>query len=394
MIIAGSCGLISIALVLAVLCQAKENTIRQRLREWYQGKHDKRGTSRQEVLVEPCFAPLLRWILSWWTPDEQRLVLAMDTTALRDTVTVLSIHVVYRGCAIPIAWVVVEATRKGAWEPHWHRLFTRLRDVVPAQWTVIVLADRGLYARWLFKTICARGWHPYLRIKHQHQVRPHGWHDWHPITTLIHRGGPVWCQRVTCFSTPEAQLACTLLLSWAADAEEPWVIVTDLAPEVAAVAWYGMRMWIEASYKDIKRGGWHWEQTKMEEPERVARLWLVMAVATLRVVSVGDTADDALAASSLPDDLGAALAGAKGRRRPRSLSCFRRGRLRILCALIMQEPIPTGRFDPEPWPSGDPARSRPPADPAMMVGPGSVLVLLLIVFMQQRFRAESGAENA
>jgi hypothetical protein len=26
------------------------------------------------------------------------------------------------------------------------------------------MADRGLYARWLFQAICACGWHPFLRI--------------------------------------------------------------------------------------------------------------------------------------------------------------------------------------------------------------------------------------
>ncbi|MFV9506148.1 MAG: hypothetical protein AB4911_16475 [Oscillochloridaceae bacterium umkhey_bin13] len=61
--------------------------------------------------------------------------------------TVLSIHVVICGCAIPVAWKLVGATAKGAWRPHWEALFQDLTGSIPEDWTVIVLADRGLYAK-------------------------------------------------------------------------------------------------------------------------------------------------------------------------------------------------------------------------------------------------------
>src|SRR5712692_6263135 len=31
--------------------------------------------------------------------------------------------------------------------------------------TVLVMADRGLYAAWLYQAIQANGWHPFLRVK-------------------------------------------------------------------------------------------------------------------------------------------------------------------------------------------------------------------------------------
>src|SRR5256886_7987124 len=40
-------------------------------------------------------------------------------------------------------------------------------------------------------------------------------------------------------------------------------------------------------FKCFKRGGWQWQYTQMHAPERVARLWLALAVATLWMVSVG-----------------------------------------------------------------------------------------------------------
>jgi len=60
-----------------------------------------------------------------------------------------------------------------------------------------------------------------------------------------------------------------------------------------------MRSWIECGYKDSKRGGWHWEQTKMVDDDRATRLWLAIAVATIWVMSVGSADEDGLPASNL-----------------------------------------------------------------------------------------------
>ena len=357
MVLARSCGITSVAVILAPLLGAKENTVRQRLREWCYDAEDKRGTKRQDLDVTTCFAPLLRWVLAWWPATERRLVLAMDASTLGQRFTVLCISVVYRGCAIPVAWAVVEATRKGAWRPHWVALFDHLQDSVPAEWMVLVLADRGLYARWLYQHICKRGWHPFLRLNLGGNVRLAGAATFQPLATLVAQVGGTWCGRVTCFSSPESQLPCTLLARWDAGYQEPWLLATDLAPEVAEAAWYGMRSWIEGGFKDIKRGGWQWHQTKMTDPARATRLWLAMAVATLWVVSVGGEGDATLPVSSLEALPAAHVARrrATGRTRPRLLSCFRRGALLILAALLQGQSLPLGCFLPEPWPTEPPA---------------------------------------
>jgi hypothetical protein len=147
MVLARSCGITSVAALLAPWLDAKENTVRQRLREWCYDAQHKRGTKRQDLDVSTCFAPLLRWVLAWWPATAQRLLLAMDASTLGQRFTVLTSSVVYRGCAIPVAWVVLPACRKGAWRPHWEALFDPLAGSVPADWTVLVMADRGLYAR-------------------------------------------------------------------------------------------------------------------------------------------------------------------------------------------------------------------------------------------------------
>src|SRR5918911_5622997 len=58
---------------------------------------------------------------------------------------------------------------------------------------------------------------------------------------------------------------------------------------------------IEGGFKDIKRGGRQWHQTKMTDPARATRLWLAIAVGTLWAVSVGGEVDATLPASSLQE---------------------------------------------------------------------------------------------
>ena len=162
--LSGSAGITQISALLAlVLCQG-EQTVFQRLREWYLDAAQKSGKKRRELDVTTCFAPLLQWALRLWQSDTRQLALAMDATTLGNRWTILAISVVVRSCAIPVAWKVLPAEQKGSWRPHWEGLFSLLEEAVPSEWQVIVLADRGLYARWLWEIIRACGWHPFLRI--------------------------------------------------------------------------------------------------------------------------------------------------------------------------------------------------------------------------------------
>ena len=112
MTVVGCCGLTTVSAFLAGLLDANESSMRQRLREWYKSKDDKKGNKRQEIEVRTCFAPLLRWIISWWPPDEKRIAIGLDATTLADRFTILAISVLYRGCAIPIAWKILKGITK------------------------------------------------------------------------------------------------------------------------------------------------------------------------------------------------------------------------------------------------------------------------------------------
>ena len=153
--------------------------------------------------------------------------------------------------------------------------------------------------------------------------------------------------------------------------------MTDLAPDQSEALWYGMRSWIEGGYKLLKSGGWEWQATRMTDPDRVARLWLVLAVATRYVVAIGGEADEAEFADAVvpeptarpPEREVRARAAPRAasrvpqqrppvarepRRRPsgtrwRLVSIFRQGLAVLLSVLINSHALPHPSWRPEAW---------------------------------------------
>src|SRR6266511_4135876 len=89
------------------------------------------------------------------------IAFTLYASSLGDQFVVLAVCVVYRGCGIPVAWTILPAGKKRGWRREWLRMLRVLRPAIPRAWTVLVLADRGLYARWLFRRIVRLGWHPF-----------------------------------------------------------------------------------------------------------------------------------------------------------------------------------------------------------------------------------------
>jgi hypothetical protein len=231
MVLARSCALTAVAAFLAVWLRRQEQTVRQQLREFCYEAKAKRGDQRHALEIEPCCVPLLAWVLSRWHGTQ--LALALDATTLGTRFTVLAISVLYRGCAIPVAWTIRLANQPQAWRREWLCLLRHLRPAIPQGWTVIVLADHGLSAGWLFRRIVRLGWHPFLRINGGGMFRPAGQALFSPLHTFAPQVGTHWRGTGTAFKNPQRRLNCTLLACWEAGYSAPWLILTDLPPEAS-----------------------------------------------------------------------------------------------------------------------------------------------------------------
>lgn len=345
MVIAKSCSLTAVADSLAGLFGQSFGTVRERLRDMYRESDAKSGKKRSQLDLNVCWAPWLAWVLEGWS--NKQVAIAIDATTLGERFVVLAVSVLYRGCAVPVAWKILPAKGKHPWKPEWLALLKHFKSTIPPDWVVIVLADRGLYAKWLFLAITSLGWHPLLRINQQGTFRRQGWCRWTPLTELVPSIGQSFAGHGTIFQSKDARLDCVLLGRWDDGYKEAWLVLTDLPPSVANVCWYGLRAWIEQGFKRLKRGGWQWQYTRMEDPARAERLWLALALATWWTLSAGGEAEASLPVETIPQ-----VPGSVRRQRHgwRLVGVFRRGWNLIMAALLNHQPIPLCHGIPEPWP--------------------------------------------
>jgi hypothetical protein len=354
-LILNGCGITRLSNGLAKIEQVPAGRLRQRLREFYYEAGAKRGNKRREVDVQACFPDLLRSVLRGWQ-GKKELALAMDATTLGERFTVLSISVVYRGCGMPIAWKIIAAMQEGEWRSHWEGLLATLEGVVPHDWKVIVMADRGLYAAWLYRAIQKLGWHPMLRVKEDLSFRTAEEESFSPMGERVKRRGRGWSGKGE-WSEHGERMEGTVLIRWEKGYEEKLVVVTDLSEKEANAAWYQMRFWIEDEYKDHKSAGWGWEQTKMTDPKRAERQWLARAVAMQIAVLLGGQEE-----AEVQERKRRATNKRKGKRRvgkppkpicrprAREQSVLMAGQQSIQAAVIRGQEIPQGHVVTEDWP--------------------------------------------
>jgi len=295
--------------------------------------------------VAECFAPLLAWLLSFWSC--RRVALALDVTNLGERFHVLCVSVVYGGIGIPVAWKVLLGNQPDAWHPHWCALLRRLQPVLGPQWQVVVLSDRGLESARLFREIVGVGWHPLMRVKAAGKFRPAGWVGGYPLAGFVPRVGSRFAAAGTAYKTAPEPLACTLLACWAEGHAEPWLLLTDLPVRAASPCWYAFRSWVEQGFKMLKRGGLQWQRTRMRDPGRAERVWLALAVATLWLVVIGAV----LESDARKETVGALPRGGEqpDRRAPRVHRLFALGLAAWLAAAVNGTELPSGQLPAEVW---------------------------------------------
>jgi hypothetical protein len=340
------------ATLLAATAFGGYDALRQRLREWLYDGADKAKPCARAVAVELCFAPLLGWVLAWWQGPRQ-LALAIDATTHGARLTALVVSVLYRGSAIPVAWVILPGNTKGPWLAPLLGLLRRLRPAVPrrAGWRVLVLADRGLWSPRLWRALRALGWHSLARVQNHITAAPAG-RERCRARDLVPRPDTAWVGRARLGAAPRARLCrVTLIVVWRADQKEPWAVASDLPPARVGVSWYALRMWIELGFRVLKSLGWQWQRTRRDDPARAARHWLVLAVATLWTLAHGTRAE----AAAIPAPAITRTSADRPRQTPRRISVFRRGlECFAQCLLARGRPWHHLWFAPEPWPEPPP----------------------------------------
>jgi hypothetical protein len=251
-----------------------------RVRRWLMNAH---------VDVWALYQPLLAQVLKDW--HVARLSVIIDGTMVfggRLQVVRLSLVHAYR--AVPLGWVVVPGTGLVQAE----RLTTLFQRVAaflrPYAGAVCCLADRGfrdhdwaelcLAVGWQYRIRITRNTH--LRLRSGRTMRLDGFH--------LKRGRILCLNAVTL--TLQHAFVTNVSMTWsrgdATHDAELVIVISDQRAHPQRLQEYAVRMDIEQSFRDDKSGGFGIDHTRLLHPERLERLLLAAAIATLWCHELGE----------------------------------------------------------------------------------------------------------
>lgn len=268
----------------------------------------RRTLNDERLTAAVCYQPVLAHVLDWPTllAGSQRVVLALDESSKEDHVHLLRLSLTYRGSSLPIAWTIWQQNQPLPEGEYWTRLeqvLDQVAAVLPADLTVIVVADRADDIPAFVDRIAAMGWHWVVRCKANGSLRfrDRAGHE-HAVCDLVRQHLPApgrcWKSRGQVFKGAGWRTA-SVVGQWGRGHKEPLVVLSDLPPTWRLLRWYDRRFWIEPGFRNDKTAGWQWEASQVQDLAHQERLLVGMAWASLVVLCLGVQAAQAKVAARL-----------------------------------------------------------------------------------------------
>jgi hypothetical protein len=251
-----------------------------RIRRWLNNGH---------VEVWALYQPLLAEVLSGWY--RAKITVVVDgTMVFRDRMQIYRLSLVHGCRAVPLGWIVTRGT--GLIEAkRMKELFTRIATFLEAYAKqVTLLADRGFRDHDWAELCASVGWRYRIRVpKNTIVTFPDG--QACRIDQLGVKPGTTQCFQAVQLTRQDPFLT-NLAVTWSmGDAKNPPELVAVMTCQHASpktLRQYARRMRIEQSFKDDKSGGFDMAHTRLIHTERLERLLLAVAIATLWCHELGE----------------------------------------------------------------------------------------------------------
>jgi hypothetical protein len=264
---------------------------RSRLRNLERLLTSQKKKQGQPITPMARMEPVARWFLRRAGPT---IYLVLDFTTQRDQFLVALVSLVWGRRTIPLAWALGAANTKGVSRRELARqAVNQVAAWMPAGVEVIFIADREFRAQHWRAQMMQLGWHFVFRLSAAD-------------TFVFFSDGTVsrlgdLAQAAVCgapgdyytsvYLTAQKAGPYQLAVVWDAAAEEPWLLVSDLADPARLPGIYGKRWSIESTFRDFKSYGFDLEASRIADQDRFDRLLLVLALSYGWAVRVGQALD-------------------------------------------------------------------------------------------------------
>lgn len=236
----------------------------------------------QPMLV---YAPFVTKVFQEWAGST--IYLALDTSQLWGRFTIVCLSLVYRGRALPVGWIVCASGSATVSLTRYQHMLAQVAACIPENSKVILLADRGFMDVKLMQVIRSLGWHFRIRVK-QSVIIHRATKGKRSIRALMPPPGTARFFNCVWFTEQRyGPLHLALAHVRTKNGYEKWVIISDEPVDVHIFDEYGLRFDIEEGFLDFKSAGFQLESSEVEDAEALSRLLLILAVATIYLVSTG-----------------------------------------------------------------------------------------------------------
>ena len=245
----------------------------------------KRFMRNTKWLTDIFFICLARWVLRHL--PGRRIFLLVDETKLTGKYGVMVIGVAFENRCIPLVWRSYKANNRKAYprEGQVEMIVDMLRliqQAMPEGKFATVMADRGIGCTSnLYRKVDKLGLRLMFRINKQSKMVVNG--EELLIFDQVKRGGE-WKASGDVFKG-RAKIPAHVRNIWHQDYEDRWLLVTN--DEELSGYEYALRNHQEQSFRDMKSGGFDWESSKIECPQRMRRLIALLAVAYAWMTCLG-----------------------------------------------------------------------------------------------------------
>jgi len=237
------------------------------------------------IAVEAIYRPLITLALQTYTG--QKMVFALDTSQLWERFVILRLSLIYRGRAIPVVWTVLACESASVGYAMYAALLERAADLLPDGARVLFLADRGFVHLRLFRLLRDLNWRFRIRVKQSTLVSRANGRQTKVARLMPPKGEARFVHKIWLTQAGFGPLYLALAHVQTQDGDEQWAIVSDEPTDLHTFDEYGQRFDVEENFLDDKSGGFQLESSLIREAQALTRLGLILATATLYLVSTG-----------------------------------------------------------------------------------------------------------
>jgi hypothetical protein len=246
-------------------------------------KRFSRYTQNDRIDQETYFMPFIEELV-FGLAHRGTLVVAMDGSEVGRDCLALVISMIYKGRALPLAWLVVKGSKGHFPETAHIELLDRIKAIIPVETDVIFLGDGEFDGITLLAEIEAIGWHYACRTAHNCWVCEQD--TWLQLNELSQQAGDYVCLPNVTF-TLKAYGPVTTIVWWHPDYKDPIYLVSNFELGEEAIYWYRHRFRIETFFSDQKSRGFHLHKSHIDDPERMARLMIAACLAYIWIIFLG-----------------------------------------------------------------------------------------------------------